>query len=333
MINNHSTWLFNHTDVLNTNNIKNVDSGYQILDFNSSNKNFPKVDSFEKDIDNDYTLTSKDVIRKINPVVLPRISAIANIGLCERAAYNISFFGMESDNNFTAEGVIGNAIHRITLRSIMEIIQSLKNGSSNAIDSSSTNITTQKSKAKEIFIRNAERDIKINWKRFMLSNVENPLPSILDDLEIRSDRLIHQLFAKEEETYNKQIIFRPEFTIRNIKIPLEGRLDLIKIKLSNKQREKGNNIYKGNEYLNSYVTAEDLVNLEKESVEIVQIKTGNYRPRTAVWNLQADAEALLLMQTLNLKEPPKYTWQFADKDGNRKKFDFAKVYKVIDKYI
>ena len=46
---------------------------------------------------------------------------------------------MESDNNFTAEGVIGNAIHRITLRSIMEIIQSLKNGNSNAMNSS-TNI-------------------------------------------------------------------------------------------------------------------------------------------------------------------------------------------------
>jgi hypothetical protein len=331
LINNHSTWHFNHTDALNTSNIKNIDSGYQILDFNSSNKNVPKVDIFHKDIDNDYTLTSKDIIRKINPVVLPRISAIANIGLCERAAYNISFFGMESDNNFTAEGVIGNAIHRITLRSIMEITQSLKNGN-NAINSSK-NITTQKSKAKEIFIRNAERDIKINWKRFMLSNIENPLPSILDDLEIRSDRLIHQLFAKEEEADNKQIIFRPEFTIRNIKIPLEGRLDLIKIKLSNKQREKGNNIYNRNEYLNPYVTAEDLVNVEKESVEIIQIKTGNYRPRTAVWNLQADAEALLLMQTLNLKDPPKYTWQFADKDGNRKKFDFAKVYKVIDKYI
>ena len=330
MINNHSTWHFNHTDILNTSNIKNIDSGCQILDFNSSNKNVPKVDSFQKDIDNDYTLTSKDIIRKINPVVLPRISAIANIGLCERAAYNISFFGMESDNNFTAEGVIGNAIHRITLRSIMEITQSLKNGN-NAINSSK-NITTQKSKAKEIFIRNAERDIKINWKRFMLSNIENPLPSILDDLEIRSDRLIHQLFAKEEAD-NKQIIFRPEFTIRNIQIPLEGRLDLIKIKLSNKQREKGNNIYNRNEYLNPYVTAEDLVNVEKESVEIIQIKTGNYRPRTAVWNLQADAEALLLVQTLNLKEPPKYTWQFADKDGNRKKFDFAKVYKVIDKYI
>jgi CRISPR/Cas system-associated exonuclease Cas4 (RecB family) len=333
LINNHSNWHFNHTDVLNTNNIRYVDSGCQILDFNFSNKNLPKADSFQKNIDNDYPLTSKDVIRKINPIVLPRISAIANIGLCERAAYNISFFGMESDNNFTAEGVIGNAIHRITLRSIMEITQSLKNGSSSNAINSSTNITTQKSKAKEIFIRNAERDIKINWKRFMLSNIENPLPSILDDLEIRSDRLIHQLFAKEEEADNKQIIFRPEFTIRNIKIPLEGRLDLIKIKLLNKQREKENNNYNGNKFLNPYVTAEDLVNLEKESVEIIQIKTGNYRPRTAVWNLQADAEALLLMQTLNLKEPPKYTWQFADKDGNRKKFDFAKVSKVIDKYI
>jgi hypothetical protein len=331
LINNHSNWHCNHTDIHNTNNIKNIDSRCQVLNFNSSNNNVPKVD-FHKDIDNDYTLTSKDVIRKINPVVLPRVSAIANIGLCERAAYNISFFGMESDNNFTAEGVIGNAIHRITLRSIMEITQSLKNGSSNAINSS-TNITTRKSKAKDIFIRNAERDIKINWKRFMLSNIENPLPSILDDLEIRADRLVHQLFAKEEEGENKQIIFRPEFTIRNIKIPLEGRLDLIKIKLSNKQREKGNDRYNGIEYLNSYVTAEDLANLEKESVEIVQIKTGNYRPRTAVWNLQADAEALLLMQTLNLKEPPKYTWQFADKDGTRKKFDFVKVHKVIDKYI
>lgn len=333
MINNHSNWHFHHTDILNTNNIRNVNSGCDVLEFNSSNTtNLPRVNIFHKDVGNDYTLTSKDVIRKINPVVLPRVSAIANIGLCERAAYNISFFGMESDNNFTAEGVIGNAIHRITLRSMMEIIESLKNGSRNAMNSS-TNIITKKSKAKEIFIRNAERDIKINWKRFMLSNIENPLPSILDDLEIRADRLVHQLFAKEEEEENKQIIFRPEFTIRNIKIPLEGRLDLIKIKLSNKEREKGDNCYNGIQYLNSYVTAEDLVNLEKESVEIVQIKTGNYRPRTAVWNLQADAEALLLMQTLNLKEPPKYTWQFADKDGNRKKFDFAKVYKVIDKYI
>jgi hypothetical protein len=332
LIYNQSNWRFNHIDISNHNNIRNVDSCCDVLDFNSSKINISRANIFPKDINNDYTITSKDVIRKINPVVLPRISAIANIGLCERAAYNISFFGMESNNNFTAEGVIGNAIHRITLRSMIEIIESLKNGSSNDINSS-TNISTKKSKAKEIFIRNAERDIQINWKHFMLSNIENPLPSILDDLEIRADRLVHQIFVKEGEEEFRQTIFRPEFTIRNIKIPLEGRIDLIKIKLSNKERGKWKNCYNGTHYLNSYVTAEDLVNLEKESVEIVQIKTGNYRPRTAVWNLQADAEALLLMQTLNLKEPPKYTWQFADKDGNRKKFDFAKVYEVINKYI
>jgi hypothetical protein len=332
LIYNQSNWRFNHIDISNPNNIRNVDSCCDVLDFNSSKINISRANIFPKDINNDYTITSKDVIRKINPVVLPRISAIANIGLCERAAYNISFFGMESNNNFTAEGVIGNAIHRITLRSMIEIIESLKNGSSNDINSS-TNISTKKSKAKEIFIRNAERDIQINWKHFMLSNIENPLPSILDDLEIRADRLVHQIFVKEGEEEFRQTIFRPEFTIRNIKIPLEGRIDLIKIKLSNKERGKWKNCYNGIHYLNSYVTAEDLVNLEKESVEIVQIKTGNYRPRTAVWNLQADAEALLLMQTLNLKEPPKYTWQFADKDGNRKKFDFAKVYEVINKYI
>ena len=39
-----------------------------------------------------------------------------------------------------------------------------------------SNIAAKKSK-KEIFIRNAERDVQINWKHFMLSNLENPLPS------------------------------------------------------------------------------------------------------------------------------------------------------------
>ena len=176
MIDNQSNWRLNHIDIPNPNNIRNVDSCCDVLDFNSTKTNISNRNIFHKDINNDYTLTSKDVIRKINPVVIPRISAIANIGLCERAAYNISFFGMESDNNFSAEGVIGNAIHRITLRSMIEIIESLKNDSSNAINSS-TNISTKKSKAKEIFIRNAERDIRINWKHFMLSNIENPLPS------------------------------------------------------------------------------------------------------------------------------------------------------------
>lgn len=313
---------------MTNNNVRNVNSGTNAFVFNSSNTNISsRIDNNHNGIDNGYTLTSKDIIRQINPVVIPRISAIANMAFCERATYNISFFGMESDT-FTADGVIGNAIHRIILRSLTEITQSIKNNS-NTITSS--DFVTKRSKAKETFIRNAKRDIRINWKHFMISNIENPLPSILDDLEIRADRLIDQIFTEEEE--NKTILFRPEFTIRNTKIPLEGRLDLLKIKLTKKEREERLNHYNQNQYLNSYVSADDLVNLEKESVEIVQIKTGNYQPRTAVWNLQADAEVLLLMRTLNLKEPPKYTWQFADKDGNRKKFDFAKVFETIDKYV
>ena len=39
----------------------------------------------------------------------------------------------------------------------------------------------------------------------MLSNIENPLPSILDDLEIRSDRLVHQIICKRRRGNNKQI--------------------------------------------------------------------------------------------------------------------------------
>ncbi len=331
MINNDfSAHPKNSTDInMINNNVKNINSSTDAFVFNSSNTNIASiVDNNHNGIGNGYTLTSKDIIRQINPVVIPRISAIANMAFCERATYNISFFGMESDN-FTADGVIGNAIHRIVLRSLTEITQSLRNNS-NTIKSS--HFVTKKSQAKETFIRNAERDIRINWKHFMISNIENPLPSILDDLEIRSDRLIDQIFAEEEE--NKKILFRPEFTIRNTKIPLEGRLDLLKIKLTKKEREEQLNCYNQNQYLNSsYVSADDLVNLEKESVEIVQIKTGNYRQRTAIWNLQADAEALLIMQTLNLKKTPKYTWQFADKDGNRKKFDFPKVLGIIDKYV
>ena len=325
MINNNFGSYSNNS--ANVKNVKNVNSSNNAFVFNSSDTNISsRVDNNHNSIGNGYTLTSKDIIRKINPVVIPRISTIANMAFCERATYNISFFGMES-NNFTADGVIGNAIHRIILRSLTEITQSIKNN--NTITSS--HFVTKKSKAKEIFIRNAKRDIRINWKHFMISNIENPLPSILDDLEIRADRLIDQIFAEEEEI--KRILFRPEFTIRNTKIPLEGRLDLLKIKLTKKESEERLNHYNQNQYLNSYVSSDDLVNLEKESVEIVQIKTGNYQPRTAVWNLQADAEVLLLMRTLNLKELPKYTWQFADKDGNRKKFDFAKVFETIDKYV
>src|SRR5688572_19204796 len=117
----------------------------EVSTFNSS-KNTSRIDrEYGAQTNDDYTLTSKDIIRKINPVVIPRVSSLASMALCERAAYNISFFGMESDN-YTADGVIGNAIHRIILRSTMEITQSLK-GKSNALESS--NIATKKSKAKE----------------------------------------------------------------------------------------------------------------------------------------------------------------------------------------
>ena len=49
--------------------------------------------------------------------------------------------------------------------------------------------------------------------------------------------------------------------------------------------------------------------------------------------MQADAEALLLMETLRLKRPPRYTWQFADKDVKHIRFKFDKVYQAIAKFI
>jgi hypothetical protein len=185
---------------IHPNNISNSNNLISdISTFNPSNGNTSRVKPEYAQINDDYTSTSKDIIRKINPVVIPRVSSLASMALCERAAYNISFFGMESDN-YTADGVIGNAIHRIILRSTMEITQSLK-GNNNS------NVVINKSKAKEAFFQNAERDVKINWKHFMLSNVENPLPTIQDDLEIRADRLIDQLFDEQKE--HKQILLRP----------------------------------------------------------------------------------------------------------------------------
>jgi len=47
----------------------------------------------------------------------------------------------------------------------------------------------------------------------------------MDDLYTRADRLVDKLIVEEEE--NKQSLFRPEFTIRNVHLPLEGRLDLV----------------------------------------------------------------------------------------------------------
>lgn len=158
-------------------------------------------------------LSSTDVIRQIEPAIIPRISAVATIQLCERAAFNISFFGMES-NEYTANGEIGNAIHRITIKSVLEIINLSKRGQ-----------IVKKEDGIEIFANNANVDLDTNWKRFMLAGVDKPLDPIMEDLDIRADRLLDKLISEEQE--NKESLFRPEFTIRNIHLPLEGRLDLM----------------------------------------------------------------------------------------------------------
>jgi hypothetical protein len=267
-----------------------------------------------KDNNSPFILTSSSVIRVLEPAIIPRVSAIAQMGFCERAAFNISFFGMES-NQYTANGEIGNAVHRITIKSILEIIALSKSG-----------IPTRKATGLHIFEQNTEVDVNTNWKRFMLAGVDDPLDPIREDIEVRADRLLDNLIDDEDE--NKTLLFRPEFTIRNIKIPLEGRLDLIKIKTKNCVESSSSSSSSS-----SYINSLELANIEKEHVEIIQLKTGKSKTPSASWKLQADAETLLLMETLNLKEPPKYTWQFADKDLHRRKFNFSKVHQSIDKYI
>ena len=251
-------------------------------------------------------LSSNDIIRHLEPTIIPRVSAFATMALCERAAYNISFFGMES-SEYTASGEIGNAVHRITVKSILDIINHSKKGHS-----------IEKEYGIGIFEQNAKADIDTNWKRFLLAGVDKPFDPIMDDLYTRGDRLVDELIVEEEE--NKQSLLRPEFTIRNIHIPLEGRLDLIKIKVPSVRQ-------------NLYTSSESFQNLEKDHVQIIQIKTGRFKTPSATWKLQADAETLLLMKALNLQSTPEYIWQFADRDSHRKKFNFTKVYESIDKYI
>jgi hypothetical protein len=130
------------------------------------------------------------------------------MALCERAAYNISFFGMES-NDYSASGEIGNSVHRITIKSTLEIISLSKAGK-----------PIHKESGIGFFEDNARDDIDTNWKRFLLAKVDKPFDLVMDDLYARADRLVDKLIAEEEE--NKYSVFRPEFTIRNIHLPLEG---------------------------------------------------------------------------------------------------------------
>jgi hypothetical protein len=299
--------------------------------------------------------SSSDITHQLQPVVIPRITAISHMAVCERAAYNIEFLGMQS-GDFTASGEIGSAVHRIVIKSILEIINSIKNGNG---------LPISKSNAIDLFRTNAIDDVEVNWKRFVLAGIEKPLPTIMEDLDIRAERLVNPLLLlpladnkkkkKQQKRRGKRdedgkdgyesglLLLRPEFTIRNLQIPLEGRLDLVKIKLAkvlpgydNKEEDNYNNNNNNNNHYHKnskYTSSEDLARLKIDDVEIIQIKTGKARPRNARWNLQADAEALLLMKALNLEKPPRYTWQFADKDGKREKFDFAKVYDVVHKFI
>jgi hypothetical protein len=130
------------------------------------------------DFNNPDLLSSNDVIRQLEPTTIPRVSAIAKMALCERAAYNISFFGMES-NDFSANGEIGNAVHRITIKSVLEIISLSKTGK-----------PIHKESDIGIFEDNARADIDTNWKRFFLAKVDKPFDLLMDDLYTRADRLV-----------------------------------------------------------------------------------------------------------------------------------------------
>src|SRR5215213_9866583 len=222
--------------------------------------------------------SSSDIIRQLQPIVIPRITAISHMAVCERAAYNIEFLGMQS-GDFTASGEIGSAVHRIVIKSTLEIINSIKKGSGSPIS---------KSNAIDLFRNNAINDVDVNWKRFVLAGIEKPFPTIMEDLDIRAERLVNQLLLlpladnkkKQEgggrverdedgkDGYERLVLLRPEFTIRNLQIPLEGRLDLVKIKLAkvlpeidNKGEDNHNN-NNNNDKNSKYTSSDDLDRLK-----------------------------------------------------------------------
>jgi hypothetical protein len=110
------------------------------------------------------TISANDIIHQIKPVVIPRISSVANMAWCERAAYDISFLGLQS-NYLPGAGDIGSSVHRIVIKSMLEIVQSMKEGK-----------RLSKSDATDVFLRNAREEVEINWKFYVLSGIEQPLP-------------------------------------------------------------------------------------------------------------------------------------------------------------
>jgi hypothetical protein len=103
----------------------------------------------------------------------------------------------------------------------------------------------------------------------------------MQDLSIRADRLAYMLTLDDEvnsSDYYQKIIFRPEFTIRNKDIPLEGRLDLLRIKLTSPLDT------------NKYIKSHELSSMELEEIEIIQMKTGRATPRTEKSRMQFSAK-------------------------------------------
>jgi hypothetical protein len=96
------------------------------------------------------TISANDIIHQLKPAIIPRISGIANIAWCERAAYDISFLGLQS-NYLPGAGDIGSSVHRIVIKSILEIVQSIKD-----------DVMLSKLDATDIFLRNAREEVEIN---------------------------------------------------------------------------------------------------------------------------------------------------------------------------
>ncbi|MBV9178841.1 MAG: hypothetical protein JO327_12175 [Nitrososphaeraceae archaeon] len=59
-------------------------------DFNNNNNSNPEITRVPK-------INYHEIINQLSPAVIPRVSAIANMGWCERAAYDISFFGVDAE--------------------------------------------------------------------------------------------------------------------------------------------------------------------------------------------------------------------------------------------
>jgi hypothetical protein len=166
------------------------------------------------------SLSSHDFIHQLNPAVIPRVSAIANMAWCKRAVYNISFFGVGSDSYLDGSGEIGSAVQRIVIKSILEIVSSIKNAASNSDNNNDDNDNSNKftkADAMKIFSSNSQEEVDLNWKYYALAGIEQALPIIMQDLDIRADRLSDKIVSAAEGKNNnnnyKNIIFRPEFIV------------------------------------------------------------------------------------------------------------------------